>query len=114
MKIHQGGNRPPLPPPPRPTVSLAPILTRTGLCSDCQVPAIMTDDGFYKVCPRCYCVLWTRLTEDLAKKRVEDAAKRKAAQEEAGRQRHLLHAEKARLRAEKLTLSPPPKMDDSK
>src|SRR5215831_4806334 len=85
----------------RPLVSPAPRLTSGGLCSDCLVPAVMNEDNFFKLCPRCYAVLWNRYSQDAGLRRAEEAAKRKAASDEAVRQRAIGQAEKRRARMEK-------------
>lgn len=46
------------PPVTRPTVATAPVLTEDGLCSACQVRAVVAGQSEYKVCPRCYALLW--------------------------------------------------------
>lgn len=29
-----------------------------GMCSDCRVPVMAAGDGEYRICPKCYAVLW--------------------------------------------------------
>ena len=96
--MREVGNRP-LPLPPRPVTPPAPRLTSEGLCSDCNVPAVVNHDGFFKLCPKCCGVLWTRYSAEMARKRAEEAAQRKSVSEEAAHRRHLLQIEKQRIRA---------------
>lgn len=56
-------------------VPFEPRLSKSGLCSDCGVVAILADNGNMKICPRCYGVLWSRDSEDhLRKKQAEATA----------------------------------------
>jgi uncharacterized Zn finger protein (UPF0148 family) len=80
-------SRPHPAPSPWPAVPGAPTLTPVGCCSDCGEPAHVIMDGSVKLCPRCYAVLWTRDSENAARRRAEEAIRRKAAQEEATRRR---------------------------
>jgi hypothetical protein len=57
----------------------------------------MNGDGFYKLCPKCCGVLWTRLSAELARKRAEEARVRKIVQEEATRKRLVLKEERRQL-----------------
>jgi hypothetical protein len=36
----------------------APYMTKKGECSDCRQKYIEAGDGNYKICPKCYAVLW--------------------------------------------------------
>ena len=47
-------------PPPlqRERVAPAPWMDHDERCSDCDVKAVPAGEGLYKVCPRCFGVLW--------------------------------------------------------
>lgn len=58
-----------LPPP-------APYL-KNGLCSDCEVEAVVAGEGDMKVCPKCHAVLWHRdYSQELRRERLERASAR--------------------------------------
>jgi hypothetical protein len=65
------------------------------------VPAVLAGDGFFKICPKCYGVLWSKHSEEFACKRAEEAHQRKAVQEKAAHRRHLLKIERQRIKEER-------------
>ena len=59
------------------------------LCSDCHVPFVWAGDENYKVCPKCYAVLWHTnwaYHEQVARERKRAEEKRAAAKRAADRE----------------------------
>ena len=40
------------------SVPAAPYMLKNGTCSDCEQKFITAGNGDYKICPKCYAVLW--------------------------------------------------------
>lgn len=88
--------KPPLP-SPWPYVPPAPILTKSGCCSRCQVPAILAGDRDLKVCPQCYALLWhVDYSEEVRAKREAAAVLAAARKREADEARREVREQKKR------------------
>ena len=103
-------------PPPlqRERVDPAPWMDHDERCSDCGVKAVPAGEGLYKVCPRCFSVLWSldRSAEHRAARAAAQAAAIDARAEAAIRRKEIFER-KQRLRpprhlyAEDLDVSSP-------